>query len=169
MHSPASRQDSTFTLCFWTFCVLSFPVMKGSTPLDNAAVSSLPCVWLFTHNIINKNAKEILHSKIDFKRWQSILSSKPFTGDLCPTLTYSTFLYLNCLCTFFSLCWSNKINSFWYGDGFAAAKTKDWSPTVPFGEGWKWAKHYWVVEWEWPELGTQTIDLCCWFPRHSSV
>lgn len=40
--------------------------MKGSTPLDNAAVFSLPCIWLLMHNIINKNAKEILHSKIDF-------------------------------------------------------------------------------------------------------
>lgn len=97
--------------------------------------------WALTHNVIPKSAKEILHLKIDFKSCQSILSSEPFTGDLGPIFTNSVFLYLNCLCIYFSLlCWNNKINSFWSGDGFTVAKAKDWSRAVRLGGGWRWLK-----------------------------
>lgn len=82
IRSPTFRQDFPFTACFWTFCVLGFPVTGCSS-------GSRCCIYSAMHvahapSLIQKNAEEILHLKIDFKSCRSILSSKSFTGDLGP-------------------------------------------------------------------------------------
>lgn len=45
IHSPTSRQDFPFTACFWTFCVLSFPV-TGCSSGSCRCVCGWPCIWL---------------------------------------------------------------------------------------------------------------------------
>lgn len=138
-HPLTCRQEFTFPTGFWTLCVHSFPVTEYSTPLDNAA--GLVCYAFGTYSFINKNAKVILHSKLILRSGNVYFPVSLSLG------IYGQYLPIQCFCVwiafvdFFLLCWSNKINLFWYGDGFAMAKAKDWWLVVPFGGSWEWAEY----------------------------